>query len=410
MAAKRKDKNRVVLRKGESYRESDGRYCYRWTDAAGKRHAVYAKTLNQLRAKEDEVAKDISDGIKAEAQSVTLNQIYELWKDVKRGIKDTTFQKYCYFYDTFVWKTFGKKRIVSVKKTDVKRFYNMLTDERCLAIATIDCVHVIIHQLFNMAVDDGYIRSNPSDGALRELKKSRSFMEEKRSALTAEQEKIFLDYLRTNPVYRHWYPIFAVMTGSGLRVGEITGLRWQDIDLDNGIIDVNHTLVYYAHRIVKPGERKGVYFAINSTKTPASKREVPMLDFVKKAFEMEKEHQNEMGVRCNITIDGYTDFVFLNQYGSVQHQGTLNRAIHRIVRDCNLEIIEKDSDKKNLVLLPNFTCHSLRHTFATRMCEKGINIKVIQDVMGHTDIGTTMNIYTDATNDMKTQAFKLLNV
>ena len=61
-------------------------------------------------------------------------------------------------------------------------------------------------------------------------------------------------------------------------------------------------------------------------------------------------------------------------------------------------------------MLPNFSCHSLRHTFATRMCEKGVNIKVIQDVMGHTDISTTMNIYTDATKDMKTQAYADLNV
>ena len=77
MAVKRKDKNRVVLRRGESYRESDGRYFYRWTDTTGKRHAVYARTLDDLRIKEESITRDISDGIKAEAQTVTLNQIYE---------------------------------------------------------------------------------------------------------------------------------------------------------------------------------------------------------------------------------------------------------------------------------------------------------------------------------------------
>ena len=409
MAAKRKDKNRVVLRKGESYRESDGRYFYRWTDRSGKRHAVYAKTLEQLRVKEDEVAKNISDGIKVEAQTVTLNRIYELWKDVKRGIKDTTFQKYCYFYDTFVFHTFGKKRINSIKKSDVKKFYNTLAEDKGLAMGSIDCVHVITHQLFTMAVDDGYIRSNPSDDALRELKKSRNFMEEKRFALTHEQERLFLNFLLNSPMYRHWYPIFAVMVGSGLRVGEVTGLRWQDVDFDEGIIDVNHTLVYYSHRIVKPGERKGVYFAINSTKTPASKRQVPMLDFVKEAFKMEKTCQNERELKCNVEIDGYTDFIFLNQLGGVHYQGTLNRALRRIIRDCNEEIIDKNLNKAYPTLLPYFTCHSLRHTFATRMCEKGVNIKVVQDIMGHTDIGTTMNVYTDATKDMKTQALKSLN-
>lgn len=407
MAVKRKDKNRVVLRKGESYRQNDGRYFYRWTDATGKRHSVYARTLDDLRTKEAEIVKDISDGIKAEAQAVTLNHIYNLWKDIKRGLKNTTYQNYCYMYDTFVSDSFGKKRITSIKKSDVKRFYNTLVDERGLSASTIDSIHTVVHQLFGMAIDDNYIRSNPSDNALRELKKSREFTEEKRSALTAEQEKIFLNYLANNPTYRHWYPVFAIMIGSGLRVGEITGLRWQDIDLKNGIIDVNHTLVYYSHRIVKPGEKKGCYFAINSTKTPASKRKIPMLDFVKEAFEMERRYQKEAEIQCNVVIDGYTDFIFVNRFGNVQHQGTLNKAIRRIIRDCNGEIIEGDANAS--ILLPRFSCHSLRHTFATRMCEKGVNIKVIQDVMGHTDISTTMNVYTDVTKDMKTRAFVDLN-
>lgn len=407
MAEKRKDKNRVVLRKGESYRQNDGRYFYRWTDTTGKRHSVYARTLDDLRIKEAAIVKDISDGIKAEAQAVTLNHVYDLWKDIKRGLKNTTYQNYCYMYDTFVSGSFGKKRITSIKKSDVKRFYNTLVDERGLSASTIDSIHTVVHQLFGMAIDDNYIRSNPSDNALRELKKSREFVEEKRSALTAEQEKIFLNYLANNPTYRHWYPVFAVMIGSGLRVGEITGLRWQDIDLKNGIVDVNHTLVYYSHRLVKPGEKKGCYFAINSTKTPASKRKIPMLDFVKEAFEMERQYQKEAEIQCNAVVDGYTDFIFVNRFGNVQHQGTLNKAIRRIIRDCNDEIIEGNVDTS--ILLPHFSCHSLRHTFATRMCEKGVNIKVIQDVMGHTDISTTMNIYTDATKDMKTRAFADLN-
>ena len=197
---------------------------------------------------------------------------------------------------------------------------------------------------------------------------------------------------------------------SYIRCGEVTGLRWQDIDLKNGIIDVNHTLVYYAHRIVKPGEKKGCYFAINSTKTPASKRQIPMLDFVKEAFKMEKRYQQEAEIQCNAVIDGYTDFIFVNRFGNVQHQGTLNKAIRRIIRDCNSELIERGSNADHLVILPHFSCHSLRHTFATRMCEKGVNIKVIQDVMGHTDISTTMNIYTDATKDMKARAFADLNI
>ena len=98
---------------------------------------------------------------------------------------------------------------------------------------------------------------------------------------------------------------------------------------------------------------------------------------------------------------GYDDFIFVNRFGQVQHQGTLNKAIKRNMRDCNDEVIEKEGIENDPVLLPNFSCHTLRHTFATRLCESGINVKVIQDVLGHADISTTMDIYVDVMDELK---------
>ena len=95
-------------------------------------------------------------------------------------------------------------------------------------------------------------------------------------------------------------------------------------------------------------------------------------------------------------MDGYTNFVFVNRFGNVQHQGTLNKALKRIIRECNDEQLEKASGT-DVILLPPFSCHNLRHTFATRMCEAGVNAKVVQELLGHADVGITLNIYTDAT-------------
>ena len=95
------------------------------------------------------------------------------------------------------------------------------------------------------------------------------------------------------------------------------------------------------------------------------------------------------------------NFIFINRDGQVQHQGTLNKALRRIIRDCNEEVLEKYGIESDPVLLPHFSCHILRHTFATRLCESGVNIKVIQDVLGHADIETTMNIYIDVTKELK---------
>lgn len=124
---KRKDKDRIVLRTGEGQRPN-GTYEYRWTDKTGKRRRVYAKTLEELREKEKEIERDKSDGIKAEVRYVTVNELFDLWKQIKRGLKDNTFQNYQYMYNTFVRPEFGKKRISTLKKSDVKRFYNYLAD------------------------------------------------------------------------------------------------------------------------------------------------------------------------------------------------------------------------------------------------------------------------------------------
>ena len=85
----------------------------------------------------------------------------------------------------------------------------------------------------------------------------------------------------------------------------------------------------------------------------------------------------------------------------------INKAIRRIIRDCNDEQLLKDENAK--ILLPHFSCHSLRHTFTTRMCEAGVNVKVIQDTLGHKDISTTLNIYTDVTKELRRSEFEGLD-
>ena len=301
----------------------------------------------------------------------------------------------------FVAPIFGKRRISEIVKSDIKRFYNSLIEERGLSISTIDGIHNVLHQIFEMAVDDCYIRRDPASNALKELKQRQDIKVDKRHALTKPEQELLLHYLRTTPKYQHWYPIFTVMIGTGLRSGEVVALRWRDIDLDDGMIDVNHTLVLYKHAT------NGVYYNIHTPKTQAGNRKVPMLAFVKEAFLMEKQYQEENGIHCTKTVDGYLDFIFVNRFGDVQHHGTLNKAIARFSRDCNDEILSKGTSDP--VLLPHFSCHSLRHTFATRMCEQGVNIKVIQDILGHADVTTTLNIYADATKDLKKKEFIDLN-
>ena len=264
-----------------------------------------------------------------------------------------------------------------------------------MKVSTIDSIHTVLHQVLELAVEDDYLRYNPSDNALKELKKAHNFDSEKRRALTVAEQELFISFLEKDGQYHRWYPIFTILLWTGMRVGEITGLRWCDIDLENETISINHTLVYFSK-----GEKKGCSFAVNTPKTEAGKRIIPMLPKVKEAFLLEKQYQEKIGLKCKAVIDGFTDFIFINRFGDTQHQGTLNKALRRIIRDCNYEVLEKGYSEKS-VTLPRFSNHSLRHTFTTRMCEAGVNIKAMQDILGHADAETTMDIYAEATADLK---------
>ncbi len=393
MAERRKDSKGRVLKENEVQR-SDGSYMYRWRTADHQRHTVYAPTLEELREKEQKILRDKSDGIKTGSKS-TLNDIYDLWVQLKKGLKDNTFMNYRYMYEQFCRDDIGQLKIVTLKRSDIRRFYNSLIDERGLKIATVDNIHTVLHQVIDVAVEDGYLRNNISDNALKELKLSRNLFTEKRKALTVQEQDLFLNFLKNSAQYNHWYPIFTLMLGTGLRVGEAVGLRWEDVDFDNNVISINHTLIYYNHA------EGGCYFGVNTPKSKAGERTIPIIESVREALEQEKEYQKIAGIKCSVEIDGFTDFIFVNRFGNTQHQGTLNKALRRIIRDCNEEVIEKAKNTDNVVLLPKFSCHTLRHTFTTRLCESGINIKVVQSVLGHSNVSTTLDIYADVTKDLK---------
>lgn len=396
---RRKDNKNRILKDGE-YQRSNGTYEYKWSDRRRKRHSIYAPTLAELRKKEDDIKRDALDGIRISEKNLTINDLYELWIKVKRGLKKNTFENYKYMYTQFVQPDFGRTRISNLKRTDVRAFYNTLVDERHLMISTVDSIHNVLHQVLEMAVDDDYLRYNPSDKALKELKKAHNTDSKKHRALTLKEQELFEDYLLTNEQKRRWYHIFTVMLWTGMRVGEIVGLTWGDVNFVEDTISVNHTAVYYADRSSgKTVCTRDVHFP----KTKTATREIPMLPKVKKALLDLKELQKKQGIKCNFSIDGYTDFIFLNRFKHLYEQGSLNKALKRIIRDCNYEQLDKNEGKEGILLLPKFSNHSLRHTFTTRMCEAGVNIKAMQAVLGHADAETTLDIYADATKELKTK-------
>lgn len=404
MAKGRKDpKTGKVLKAGESYRKSDDSYVYRWTAANGERKAIYAKNLKTLREREEELQKDIYDGIRVEESRITVNDVYKLWKRDKKGLKDHTMSNYTYTYEHYVQNSFGEKRIQQIRRSDARKFYNEMLDDIGVAMTTLDNIHTVLNQVFNIAVEDRYIRTNPVSELMGEVKRARKYQATKRRSLTVQQQKAFLNFIAKKPEYKHWLPLFTFFLGTGCRVGEIVGLRWEDVDIEKGVIDINHSMSYYQR------EDKKCMYAISAPKTKAGTRTIPMLAEVKQSLLDEKKYQEDLGMECKANIDGYTDFIFLNRYGLNHNPQSINRTIKRIVTAYNeFELDASDKENREPLLIPNFSCHNLRHTFATRICENETNLKVIQEIMGHKNISTTMDVYAEATEEAKEKSFSNL--
>ena len=351
MEKKRKDSRGRVLRKGEAFREKEGRYSYEYKDTFGNRKTIYSVDLLKLREREKQIERDISDGLNMYvAGKATLNYLFERYMDTKYNLRENTKVNYKYMYDNYVRNTIGKRLIADIKYSDIVYFYKSLITEKGLELNTVDMI---------------------------------------------EEEQ-----------FNHWIPIFTILLGTGCRVGEFIGLRWEDVDFKQKVISINHSIAYVCYG--KEDGRKS-HYAISLPKTEAGIRYIPMTDEVYDVFKAEYYRQQENGF-SQFSIEGMSGFIFTNRCGRIYNQQTLNKGLKRISENYNQkELIDAKKQKREPIILPHFTCHQLRHTFATRLCESTSNLKAIQDIMGHANIETTMDIYAEATVGAKQKAIENLS-
>lgn len=213
-----------------------------------------------------------------------------------------------------------------------------------------------------------------------------------------------MGFVKSHPKYRPWLPLFTVLLGTGCRIGEALALRWDNCDFEKNIIDITHTLTLRCNRNLGKTE-----LCISAPKTQYSSREIPMFDAVRKALLEERDKQQVKNI-VQPVLNGYSGFVFVDEENKVVLPRTVYCVLGCIIRDQNIEEYElAKKQHRDPLLLPHFSAHNLRHTFCTRMCESNTNIKVVQEIMGHSNISITMEIYNEATRDSKIQAFKNMN-
>lgn len=400
MPKKRFATGRIKLKKGE-YERSNGTFEYRWTENSVNR-CVYAKTLLELRKKEDEIQKNYNDGIKTISKDITLNHYYRIWMSIKSGVRDSTLVTYQRLYLRYIENGLGETPIRNLSYSTIVKFYKGLIEEKGLGISSVDNLNVVLSMVLDVAVRDGLIRANPCNGTLKELRREYAHTVKEVKALTRSEQTLFEDFISRTGIFHCLEPIITVMLYTGMRVGEVGGLRWADVDFERNEINITHTLVYDG----KPS-RKGAEYQLNPPKTKTSERCIPISPRVKEALLNEKKRQEEIGIKCSVTINGYSDFVFLDDKGGLFHYKKLNHRLDRLSAAIDAEI-KSQGMINGLIAFPHVHSHMLRHTFATRMREAGADIKATADIMGHTETALTLNVYTDATTEFKRKAINCL--
>ena len=378
---------RRALRTGE-YQRKSGTFEYKYKDRDGRIISISAPTLDELRQKEEEAKKDLAEGIRGKGRRETLNDWFGVWKAAKTGLKSNTYSNYVYMYDQFVRDTIGRRGIRDIKHHDIKIYYKDLLEHHVtrdgepIKINTLDVLQNVLHQVFDTALKADIIRRNPTDGALTEFKRAEP--KTKRKALTLEEQARFLEVIRGTV----WEPVFGLMMETGIRIGEAAGLIWDDIDEAAGVIRIRRTLVYF-----KDADAGKCMYRVNTTKTAAGHRHIPINDELRRLLAL----QTDIGHPSTETIDGISGFVFGTRFGDTVNQNTLNRAIKRIVTAAN-------ADAEAAVLLPAFSCHTLRHTYTTNAVRAGVDVPALMGLLGHTDSRITLEVYTDIQADMIAEA------
>lgn len=392
-----------VLNKGETQR-TDGRYMYQVAVGNnGKRITIYADTLTKLREGEEELQKDIRDGIKVLDGSVTINQYFDYLMDGRKDIKHSTYCLYIRTYNRYIRASLGTKKLSEVRSATIELYYESLI-EKGMAANTLATIHTLISTVLKQAARHDIIRRDYSEGICNEVCRKYGMSAAVRKPLSESSLQRFFEFAKRTDTYTNYIPVLQVMLLTGCRIGEVLGITVDDIDYTNNRIHINKELTYIP---MVDGE-KG-HLAVTLPKTKAGVRYVPMVDDTKTAIRQALKFRLSCG-GCKSNIDGVKNFLFVSKCGTVLWTTNVNATIRRWVKAYNQEETQNAiSEDREPELIPDFSCHSLRHTFTARMCEADINPKLIQIMLGHKDIATTMNVYADYREDKQNEQFVGLN-
>lgn len=353
----------------------DGVYQARYTDRWGKRKTIYGNNLRDLRKQLAEAVAD-NENFTSIKDEITLDRWFVRWMEVykDKSIRANTKREYTHIYYKNISPYIGGRLINSLVKSDIQRLIDHVHDDN-YGYERQDKIKVILKDMLQRAVEDNLVINNPVSGV-----KLRAEKEIKAKSLTIEEQNIFFDYCR-NTFYDN---LFNVAVNTGLRPGELFALQLSDINLKDGYIDVNKTLVYQKYL-----DDDCKTFHIEPPKTKQSYRKVPINSvckaYLEKQFNLKKVISSKRPKQRN-------DYLFVTKFNTPLNSQIYSDAIKAVIRQINLT---RPFDNQFEV----FSGHTFRHTFATRCFENGVEAKVVQSFLGHASLKMTMDLYTHVTEE-----------
>ena len=381
MADKRKDCRGRVLRTGESQRK-DGRYVYKYLDEAGRQQFLYSWRLDErdkmpggkliepsLREKVKRLRADMEEGIKSSGGDMTVCDLVQKYVRQKTGVRHNTIANYYFVLNIIKKEPFGGLPIRCIKLSDAKLWLIKLqSDGR--GYSTIHSVRGVIRPAFQMAVEDDLIRKNPFDFQLATVVVNDSAT---REAISRKQERAFLEFVKNDKHYQRYYDGIYILFKTGMRISEFAGLTASSLDMKKRRITIDCQLQ----------RTRKMKYVIERPKTASGNRVIPMSEDVYACFKRILEQRKPPKIEP--MVDGRSGFLYLDKNGMPM---VALHWEHYFKRIC---------EKYNGIYrtpLPEITPHVCRHTYCSNMAKSGMNPKTLQYLMGHADIGVTLNTYT----------------
>lgn len=346
-----------------------------------KRRSFYGRTRAEVVQAMEVALAEIRAGTYVAPSDLTVGQWLDTWlrEYAAPSIRPATWRSYESNIRVHLKPALGSVRLRHLQAAQVQR---LLNDKLAggLSPRSVEIMYTILHAALKQAAREGLVSRNVADYAKKPRKQRREMR-----VLTNEEMGALLNAAATERLGI----CIEVLLGTGLRRGELVALRWQDVDLQSGVIHVTRTV----NRVRLPDGSRRTTLSVQEPKTAAGRRSVPLPPSVLLALRQWRARQNEERL---IMGDAWVDtgLVFTTPLGTMVDPDNLAHMLARVARRAGLSGV---------------TAHTLRHTYATRLAENGVPAKIAQELMGHSTITLTLDIYTHVLPEQKRAVAGLLD-